>query len=157
MIFGKLSSTAAICVSKNLRHKRPNRVAGGLSPPTPTPPRMRVRTRRFSLSERFIQSIDSALVSIGENLNAWAEVEQNIRRKLTRVFPYSLLYTIESEYIVSLSWPSCIATKYQAIGASVYRAAHICIQEAHALSGHYWREGIIRFMDVAPAHGWRTP
>ena len=35
------------------------------------------------LGERFIQSLDSALVSIGENLNAWAEIKRDIRRKLT--------------------------------------------------------------------------
>lgn len=59
------------------------------------------------LGERFIQSIDSALVNIGENPNAWAEIEQDIRRKLTRVFPYSLLYTIESECILIVAVMHC--------------------------------------------------
>jgi plasmid stabilization system protein ParE len=59
------------------------------------------------LGERFIQSIDSALVSIGESPEAWAEIEQDIRRKLTRVFPYSLLYTIEPDLILVVAVMHC--------------------------------------------------
>lgn len=59
------------------------------------------------LVERFIQSIEVALGSIAENLNAWAEIEQDIRRKLTRVFSCSLLYTIESESILVVAVMHC--------------------------------------------------
>lgn len=59
------------------------------------------------LGERFIQSIGSALARIGETPQAWAEIEQGIRRKLTRVFPYSLLYTIEPELILVVAIMHC--------------------------------------------------
>jgi toxin ParE1/3/4 len=50
-----------------------------------------------SLGERFIQSIAAAIEGIRKNPVAWAEIEQGFRRKLTRVFPYAVLYTVESE------------------------------------------------------------
>ena len=59
------------------------------------------------LGERFIQSINSALASISENPKTWAEIEQDIRRKLTRVFPYALLYTIEPDYILIVAVMHC--------------------------------------------------
>ena len=34
----------------------PNRVAGGFSPPAPTPPRMRVRTGRFTVVKQIESS-----------------------------------------------------------------------------------------------------
>lgn len=59
------------------------------------------------LGERFIQNIDSALLSILEAPEAWTEIEQDIRRKLTRVFPYSLLYTIEPDVILVVAVMHC--------------------------------------------------
>lgn len=59
------------------------------------------------LGERFIQGGDSALASIGENPQAWAGIEQDVRRKLTRVFPYAVLYTIEPDYILIVAVMHC--------------------------------------------------
>jgi plasmid stabilization system protein ParE len=60
-----------------------------------------------NLGERFIECIDSTLESIGENPELWSEIEQDIRRKLTRVFPYALLYTIEPERILVVAVMHC--------------------------------------------------
>lgn len=59
------------------------------------------------LGDRFIQSINSALESIGDNPQAWTEIEQDVRRKLTRVFPYALLYTIEPECVLVVAVMHC--------------------------------------------------
>jgi plasmid stabilization system protein ParE len=59
------------------------------------------------LGERFVQSVDAAIAGIGENPEAWAEIEQDVRRKLTRVFPYALLYTVEPEYILVVAVMHC--------------------------------------------------
>ena len=59
------------------------------------------------LGERFIESINSALESLSGNPHAWAEIEQDIRRKLTRVFPYALLYAIEPERVLVVAVMHC--------------------------------------------------
>lgn len=62
---------------------------------------------RPTLGEHFIESVNAALLSIGENPEAWAEIEQDVRRKLTRVFPYALLYTIEPECVLVVAVMHC--------------------------------------------------
>ena len=47
-----------------------------------------------ALSERFIESIASVVESIRESPLLWTEIKQDVRRKLTRVFPYAVLYTL---------------------------------------------------------------
>jgi hypothetical protein len=86
------------------------------------------------LGEHFIQSMDAAIAGINENPEAWAEMEQDVRRKLTRIFPYAVLYTIEPEYI--LSWPSCIATRRRGIGVPVWEAANFQLYRIPQLKRH---------------------
>jgi len=64
-------------------------------------------SHQSGLGERFIQSVYSAIAGINENPEAWAEIEQDVRRKLTRVFPYALLYTIEPENILIVAVMHC--------------------------------------------------
>ncbi len=64
-------------------------------------------SRQSGLSERFIQSVAVAIAGINENPEAWAEIEQDVHRKLTRVFPYALLYTIEPENILIVAVMHC--------------------------------------------------
>jgi toxin ParE1/3/4 len=60
-----------------------------------------------NLAERFIANVEAALESIGQYPRLSAEIEQDIRRKLTRVFPYALLYTIEPNRILVLAVMHC--------------------------------------------------
>ncbi|MFZ5561785.1 MAG: type II toxin-antitoxin system RelE/ParE family toxin [Pseudomonadota bacterium] len=60
-----------------------------------------------ALGERFLESVTSSLQSISENPELGAEIERGIRRKLTRVFPYALLYVVESERILILAVLHC--------------------------------------------------
>jgi plasmid stabilization system protein ParE len=62
---------------------------------------------RPALGERFIEGVIAALLSIGESPESWAEIEQDVRRKLTRVFPYALLYTIEPERVLVVAVMHC--------------------------------------------------
>jgi toxin ParE1/3/4 len=64
-------------------------------------------THQPGLGQRFIQSVEAAITGIDENPEAWAEIEQDVRRKLTRVFPYALLYTIEPENILIVAVMHC--------------------------------------------------
>ena len=59
------------------------------------------------LGERFIEGVNASLQSISEAPEHCAEIEQGVRRKLTRVFPYALLYVIEPERIVIAAVMHC--------------------------------------------------
>jgi len=64
-------------------------------------------THQSGLGERFIQSVEAAIAGINQNPEGWAVIEQDVRRKLTRVFPYALLYTIEPENILIVAVMHC--------------------------------------------------
>lgn len=52
------------------------------------------------LGSRFIASAESALQSVLDAPTAWPVLEQDVRRRLTRVFPYAVLYSIEPDCIL---------------------------------------------------------
>lgn len=60
-----------------------------------------------ALGERFTGSVEAALEFISQTPKLSTEIEQDIRRKLTRVFPYALLYTIEPDRILVLAVMHC--------------------------------------------------
>jgi len=60
-----------------------------------------------SLGRRFIASLESALQSILDAPMTWPVLEQDVRRRLTRVFPYAVLYSIEPDYILVLAVMHC--------------------------------------------------
>jgi plasmid stabilization system protein ParE len=63
--------------------------------------------RQPGLGSRFFRSVELALESICESPERWPFLEQDIRRKLTRVFPYAVLYSIEERYILIVAVMHC--------------------------------------------------
>ena len=59
------------------------------------------------LGARFISSVETSLQSIVDSPATWPALEQDVRRRLTRVFPYALMYSIESESILILAVMHC--------------------------------------------------
>ena len=59
------------------------------------------------LSIRFIVSVESALQSVLEAPEAWPALVPGVRRRLTRVFPYALLYSVESDHVLILAVMHC--------------------------------------------------
>ena len=59
------------------------------------------------LELRFISSVESTIRRILEAPTRWRSFEEDIRRCLTRVFPYGILYTIEAEYILIIAVMHC--------------------------------------------------
>lgn len=55
------------------------------------------------LGKQLNQEIKSAVKLITMHPQAWATIENNIRRMLVRRFPYGLLYTVNNDEIVILS------------------------------------------------------
>ncbi|AVH67470.1 type II toxin-antitoxin system RelE/ParE family toxin [Nostoc sp. 'Peltigera membranacea cyanobiont' N6] len=62
---------------------------------------------RVELAQAFINAIEDTIFRIIQSPNRWAIVEENIRRCLTRNFPYGILYTIEEDYILILAVMHC--------------------------------------------------
>lgn len=56
--------------------------------------------RNQSIALRFIESVEDAIKRILAAPTRWRIIEEDIRRCLTRVFSYAILYTIEAEYVL---------------------------------------------------------
>jgi len=52
------------------------------------------------LGENFLNILDAAVAEIAENPKTWPEIEQGIRRRIVRRFPYSILYAIHENKII---------------------------------------------------------
>jgi len=56
-----------------------------------------------NLELRFIAAVERVIQQIIEAPDRWPVLEEDIRRCLTRVFPYAVLYSIESDYVLIIS------------------------------------------------------
>ena len=52
------------------------------------------------LGGRFADSVELAIGHIRETPLSGREIEDGVRRQLTKVFPYAVLYSIEAEFIL---------------------------------------------------------
>ena len=69
---------------------------------------------RENLELRFIAAVKSVLDRIQENPQRGRVFEEDIRRSLTRIFPYAILYSIEPDLL-----RSCTAIASRVIGTIV--------------------------------------
>ena len=49
---------------------------------------------------RFIEAVEDAIGRILDAPSAWRILDEDVRRCLTHVFPYGVLYTVEADYIL---------------------------------------------------------
>ncbi|MEO1394965.1 MAG: type II toxin-antitoxin system RelE/ParE family toxin [Cyanobacteria bacterium J06634_5] len=63
--------------------------------------------QRVELAQSFIDSIESTIFSIRESPQRYPIIESDIRRCLTRKFPYGILYTIEPDFLLILAVMHC--------------------------------------------------
>jgi plasmid stabilization system protein ParE len=59
------------------------------------------------LARRFVESVESAIRTIVDSPQRWRVIDDDVRRCLTRVFPYAILYTIELELILIVAVMHC--------------------------------------------------
>ncbi len=59
------------------------------------------------LELRFIAAVEHVIQQILEAPDRWQILEEDIRRCLTRVFPYAVLYTIEADYVLIIAVMHC--------------------------------------------------
>ncbi|MBD2773750.1 type II toxin-antitoxin system RelE/ParE family toxin [Iningainema tapete] len=63
--------------------------------------------QRAELAQTFINAVEDAVYRIRESPTRWRIIEEDVRRCLTRKFPYGILYTIEQDYILILAVMHC--------------------------------------------------
>jgi toxin ParE1/3/4 len=56
--------------------------------------------RERTVALRFTTSIEEAIGRIVENPERWRVIEEDVRRCLTHIFPFAILYTIERDFIL---------------------------------------------------------
>ena len=63
--------------------------------------------QRVEVAQAFIDAVEDAVYRIKESPTRWAVIDEDVRRCLTRKFPYGILYTIEQDYILILAVMYC--------------------------------------------------
>ncbi|HKY44440.1 MAG TPA: type II toxin-antitoxin system RelE/ParE family toxin [Pyrinomonadaceae bacterium] len=56
--------------------------------------------REQSVALQFVASVEDAIARIVEAPRRWRVVDEDVRRCLTRVFPFGILYTIEDNFLL---------------------------------------------------------
>jgi toxin ParE1/3/4 len=59
------------------------------------------------LGERFANAVEVAVAHIAAAPESWRIIEDDIRRCLTKVFPYAVLYSIEPDNILIIAVMHC--------------------------------------------------
>jgi len=59
--------------------------------------------RNVTLAQSFIDAIEDAVYRLREAPQRYPMLEAGVRRCLVQRFPYAILYTVESEYILILA------------------------------------------------------
>jgi len=60
-----------------------------------------------ALALRFVEAVEDAIRRILESPERWRVLDEDVRRCLTRVFPYGVLYTIDPEFILIVAVMHC--------------------------------------------------
>jgi len=63
--------------------------------------------QRTEVAQAFINAVEDAVYQIRESPYRWKVIDEDVRRCLTRKFPYGILYTIEQDYILILAVMHC--------------------------------------------------
>jgi len=64
------------------------------------------------LEIRFINAVEDAIERIVDHPHQWRLIYPEVRRCLTRVFPYGVVYTLEDEYVLIVAVAHCSRRPY---------------------------------------------
>ena len=59
------------------------------------------------IAQSFINSIEDVVYRVRESSTRYPEIDEDIRRCMTRKFPYAVLYSIEQDYILIIAVMHC--------------------------------------------------
>jgi toxin ParE1/3/4 len=62
---------------------------------------------RTALAQAFIDAVENTIYRIRESPTTWQIIEEDVRRCMTRKFPYGVLYTVEEDEILILAVMHC--------------------------------------------------
>jgi len=60
-----------------------------------------------AVAQRFVAAVEDAIDRILDSPTRWRVLDEDVRRCLTRVFPYGVLYTIEPEFVLIVAIMHC--------------------------------------------------
>ncbi|CCQ51662.1 MULTISPECIES: type II toxin-antitoxin system RelE/ParE family toxin [Crocosphaera] len=63
--------------------------------------------QRTEVAQAFINAIEDAVYRVRESPTRYNAIDDDVRRCMTRRFPYGILYTIEQDYILILAVMHC--------------------------------------------------
>jgi toxin ParE1/3/4 len=63
--------------------------------------------QRVEVAQVFINTIEDAVYRIRESPERYVVMDEDVRKCMTRKFPYGILYTIEQDYILILAIMHC--------------------------------------------------
>ena len=63
--------------------------------------------RERPVAEKFVTAIEDAIDRVVEAPTRWRVIDEDVRRCLAHVFPYAILYTIETDYILIVAVMHC--------------------------------------------------
>jgi toxin ParE1/3/4 len=63
--------------------------------------------QRAEVAQVFINNVEDAVHRIRESPDRYVVIDEDVRRCMTRKFPYGVLYTIEQDYILILAVMHC--------------------------------------------------
>jgi toxin ParE1/3/4 len=63
--------------------------------------------QRAEIAQVFINAVEDAVYRIRESPERYVVIDEDVRRCMTRKFPYGILYTIEPDYILILAVMHC--------------------------------------------------
>jgi toxin ParE1/3/4 len=63
--------------------------------------------QQTGLGSRFAAAVEAAITSVLNSPLTWPVLEKDVRRRLTRVFPYAILYSVEVDTILVLAVMHC--------------------------------------------------
>lgn len=59
------------------------------------------------LALRFVEAVEETIQRILEAPTRWRILDEDVRRCLTRVFPYGVLYTVEPDFVIIVAVMHC--------------------------------------------------
>lgn len=59
------------------------------------------------VAEQFIAAVEGAIERIVDSPARWRIIDEDVRRCLTHVFPFGVLYTIESDFVLIVAVMHC--------------------------------------------------
>lgn len=63
--------------------------------------------QRLDLAQAYIDEVEDAVYCLRDSPDRYPAIDQDIRRCLTRKFPYGILYVVEPDFILILAVMHC--------------------------------------------------